>query len=100
MSNMEQLKENIKTFQEEKPLNAQELDAIYAIAENMVKKIALPCTACHYCASHCPQGLDIPNLLALYNEHCFTEGGFIAPMALSGDPGGQAAQRLHWLPQL
>ncbi len=52
----------------------------------MVKKIVLPCTACHYCTSHCPQGLDIPGLLALYNEHCFTQGGFIAPMALSAIP--------------
>ncbi|MGN0609209.1 MAG: 4Fe-4S dicluster domain-containing protein, partial [Oscillospiraceae bacterium] len=36
-----------------------------------------------YCVSHCPQGLDIPRLLELYNEHRFTGGGFIAPMALS-----------------
>lgn len=86
MSNMEQMKENIKTFQEDKPLNAQELEAIYAIAEGMVKKIVLPCTACRYCTTHCPQGLDIPNLLALYNEHCFTQGGFIAPMALKAVP--------------
>ena len=42
-----------------------------------------PCTACHYCVSHCPRGLDIPWLLELYNEHVFTGGGFIAPMALS-----------------
>ncbi|MGI6255157.1 MAG: aldo/keto reductase [Acutalibacter sp.] len=86
MSNMKQLQENIKTFQEEKPLNAQEMDTIYSIAQGMVKKIVLPCTACHYCTSHCPQGLDIPNLLALYNEHCFTAGGFIAPMALKAIP--------------
>lgn len=52
----------------------------------MVNKIALPCTACRYCVSHCPMGLDIPGLLALYNEHAFTEGGFIAPMALSAIP--------------
>ena len=56
------------------------------IADDMVKKRVLPCTACRYCVSHCPQGLDIPSLLALYNEHCFTEGGFIAPMALSALP--------------
>ena len=41
---------------------------------------------CHYCTSHCPQGLDIPELLKLYNEHAFTGGGFIAPMALSAIP--------------
>ena len=86
MSNMEQMKENIATFETDKPLNETELETLRAIAQGMVKKIVLPCTACHYCTSHCPQGLDIPNLLSLYNEHCFTQGGFIAPMALSAIP--------------
>lgn len=86
MSNMKQMQENIRTFEEDKPLNYEELKAIYSIADGMVKKIVLPCTACHYCTSHCPQGLDIPGLLALYNEHCFTQGGFIAPMALQAVP--------------
>lgn len=86
MSNRQQMEENIQTFAEDKPLNAKELETIHSIADSMVKKIVLPCTACHYCTSHCPQGLDIPGLLALYNEHCFTQGGFIAPMALSAIP--------------
>ena len=86
MSNMEQMKENIATFETDKPLNETELETLHAIAQGTVKKIVLPCTACHYCTSHCPQGLDIPNLLSLYNEHRFTQGGFIAPMALSAIP--------------
>ena len=86
MSNSEQLRENIQTFEEEKPLNSREMEKLLKIANNMVEKIALPCTACRYCVSHCPQGLDIPALLALYNEHCVTDGGFIAPMALSAIP--------------
>ena len=86
MSDMQQLQENIRTFETDKPLNEGEMQALLKIAEGMVKKIALPCTACHYCVSHCPKGLDIPGLLALYNEHCFTGGGFIAPMALSAVP--------------
>lgn len=86
MSNMEQLKDNIHTYEEEKPLNEKEMEILLEIAKGMVDKIALPCTACRYCVSHCPQGLDIPSLLALYNEHCFTGGGFLAPMALSALP--------------
>ena len=86
MSNMEQMQENIRTFEEEKPFSAKEQETLLAIADGMVNKIALPCTACRYCTSHCPQGLDIPGLLALYNEHCFTGGGFLAPMALSAIP--------------
>lgn len=86
MSAMDQMQENIATFEEDKPLTEEEMDTLLSIADSMVGKIALPCTACHYCVSHCPQGLDIPGLIALYNEHCFTEGGFIAPMALSAIP--------------
>lgn len=86
MSNMQQLQDNIHTFETEKPLNTGELDTLLGIADDMVKRIALPCTACRYCVGHCPQQLDIPTLIELYNEHCFTdESGlfaFIAPMAL------------------
>ncbi len=86
MSNLDQLKDNLATFETSKPLQPQEMDTLLALARDMVQKTALPCTACHYCVSHCPQGLDIPGLLALYNEHCFTGGGFIAPMALAAVP--------------
>ncbi len=86
MSDMEQLKENIKTFEEEKPLNEEEMKAILKIAKTMVNEGTLPCTACRYCTSHCPKGLNIPYLLSLYNEHKFTGGGFIAPMAIEALP--------------
>ena len=85
MSSMEQLADNIQTFEADKRLNEQELTALLGIADDMIKNI-LPCTACRYCTAHCPKGLDIPMLLKLYNEHCFTGGGFIAPMALMAEP--------------
>ncbi len=86
MSDLGQLKDNIRTFSEERPLNETEMRTLTEIADAMVKKIVLPCTACRYCTTHCPKGLDIPKLLALYNEHCFTGGGFLAPMALMAEP--------------
>lgn len=82
MSNFEQLKENIKTFETDNRLNNNEMDTLLGIADEMVKKSIVPCTACRYCTAHCPKGLDIPSLLELYNEHSFTGGGFLAPMAL------------------
>ena len=85
-SSPEELKENIDIFQEEKPLNEEELAALQKIADKMIHQASVPCTACHYCVSHCPQKLDIPGLLGLYNEHCLTGGGFIAPMALMAVP--------------
>ena len=86
MSNEEQLLDNIHTFETDKPLNGQEMSTLLGIAEDMLKRSNLPCTACHYCVSHCPKGLDIPELLELYNEHVFTGGGFLAPMALQALP--------------
>ncbi len=85
-STMEQLKENIELFSEDRPLFEEEMSALLAMADDMAKQDTVPCTACHYCTSHCPQELDIPRLLSLYNEHRLTKGGFIAPMALSTLP--------------
>ena len=86
MSNMAQLQDNVHTFETEKPLTEGELSELLEIADEILGKKALPCTACRYCTTHCPQGLDIPELIKLYNEHNFTGDGFIAPMALSAYP--------------
>lgn len=86
MSNFQQLKENIATFEAEKPLSGEEMEALLSVAYGMLGS-SLPCTACRYCTTHCPKGLDIPHLLSLYNEHSFTGGGFLAPMALMAVPG-------------
>ena len=92
MSNDEQLEKNLITFAEDKKLNEVEMSALLDIAEKMLSVGTVPCTACHYCVSHCPQGLNIPDLLALYNEHAFTGGGFIAPMALGALPEDKRPQ--------
>ncbi len=86
MSNLDQMKDNLATFETEDPLTEKELDSLLSLGDEMTNPKALACTACRYCTTHCPQGLDIPHLLALYNEHRFTGGGFIAPMALSAIP--------------
>lgn len=39
MSNSEQLRENIQTFEEEKPLNSKEMEKLLKIANNMVEKL-------------------------------------------------------------
>lgn len=84
MSNMQQLKDNIATYEECKPLNDSEMELILGIADDMIKKTTVPCTGCHYCVSKCPKELDIPFLLKLYNEAMVAGAGdFIAPMALA-----------------
>ena len=86
MSDPIQMAQNIGIFETEAPLNKEEFDALQKIAASMPQKKTVPCTACHYCVDHCPMGLDIPHLLSLYNEHAFSDGGFIAPMALAAIP--------------
>ncbi len=86
MSDMNQLKENIATYEEEKPLSQKELELLLDVAKEMTSKGTLPCTACRYCTTHCPMELDIPQLIELYNEHVYTGGGFLAPMAIGALP--------------
>ncbi len=92
MSDMEQLEKNLRTFADERPLNGRETETLLGIADQMLSAGTVPCTACHYCVSHCPQGLDIPRLITLYNEHAYTGGGFIAPMALGALPEDKRPQ--------
>lgn len=75
MSNMEQLKANIATFSQDKPLNEKEEDVLLTIAKRMTAGV--PCTACRYCTAKCPQELEIPILLNLYNKYVFSNGSFL-----------------------
>ncbi len=83
MSNMEQMVDNVKTFENSKPLNAQEDALVMEIAEAL--KNAVPCTACRYCCDGCPMELDIPMLLAFYNDLKVTPS-FLLGMRLEALP--------------
>ena len=82
MSNLDQLRENVATFSEERPLGEEERQALQEVVDDLLGRGTVPCTACRYCTSHCPMGLNIPKLLELYNEAIVTggSGGFIPSM--------------------
>ena len=84
MSNFEQVKENIETYKKSKPFNADEMQKILSLGKKMTE--CVPCTSCRYCTEYCPQGLDIPKLISLYNEQVFSGGGFIVSMSLGSLP--------------
>ena len=86
MSNMAQLQDNIAIFEQEKPLNSEELAKLYDVANQITSVGTLPCTSCRYCTTDCPMELDIPKIIELYNEHVYTGGGFLAPMAIGAMP--------------
>ena len=69
MSNMEQMIDNVKTFESYQSLSEEENHLLLDIAEGL--KNTVPCTACRYCCKDCPKQLDIPTLLSLYNDMKF-----------------------------
>ncbi|MDR1856525.1 MAG: 4Fe-4S dicluster domain-containing protein [Desulfovibrio sp.] len=66
MTTLDQVKDNIKTFSEGRPLTPDE----QRIYESIVASHAdlIPCTSCRYCCDECPQSIDIPKILQLFNE--------------------------------
>jgi len=80
MTTMEQLKENIRTYEECKPLNETEMETIVRLGRELTRGV--PCTGCSYCTTHCPQGLEIPAMMELYNEQTFGGNGFLIPMRM------------------
>lgn len=91
MSNMDQLRENARIWAEEKPLNAEERNALLSIGAEMEKSLEAPCTACRYCVEGCPKGLEIPALLKLYNENCLS-GNAVSDDARNAIPAFRGPQ--------
>ena len=86
MSNFEQLRQNIATYETEKPLDEKETALILSVAQKMTEKDTLPCTACRYCTAYCPMQLDIPTLIELYNEFNYVKGAFVPRMVIRALP--------------
>lgn len=70
MSNMEQMADNVHTFERRELLGEEEERMLMGIAEGL--KDSVPCTACRYCCDGCPMGIDIPRMMGYYNELRFS----------------------------
>ena len=66
MTTLSQLKENIELFSREDPTTEADRALLEQALATMMDRV--PCTACRYCCDVCPQGLDIPKLISLYDE--------------------------------
>ena len=82
MSDMEQLRDNIRIFSCDENLSGRETEALLSISSEMLSKKTLACTSCRYCTEYCPQGLDIPRLISIYNRRALTGNAFSAPKEL------------------
>ena len=68
-SSMDQLKENLRIFEQAEPqvMSKDDLQLIRQIQNAFEQKKSIGCTGCKYCMP-CPQGIDIPGLFQLYNS--------------------------------
>lgn len=87
MNAMDQMTDNLGTFAEEEPLQQSDLDLLEKAVDNLIKEVSAPCTACRYC-SECPQELDIPEILKIYNAYAISKS-FFALGALNQLPEGK-----------
>ena len=76
MTTMEQLRENLDLFSHPAPLNTEERALLDEAVSLMFNRV--PCTACRYCCDACPQHLDIPKLLSMYDEMRFSGKGILS----------------------
>ena len=67
MSSIDQLEDNLRTFTNFTPLTEVERGTVADALAEYRKTSAVPCTGCRYCRP-CPQGVDIPRNLALFNQ--------------------------------
>lgn len=68
MSSMEQVKDNLETFKNFEPLNADEEKLISDTAANLKARIKNGCTGCRYCMP-CPAGVNIPRNFSIWNHY-------------------------------
>lgn len=68
MGTMDQVQDNLKTFNPLVPLTPEEHAAIEKAVAELFKVAVIPCTACRYCMADCPGQINIPVCFSLYNE--------------------------------
>jgi predicted aldo/keto reductase-like oxidoreductase len=68
MSNEAQVADNLKTFADFRPINANEQTVLEKQAAIIKNRMFNPCTGCAYCMP-CPYGVAIPTVFAAYNHY-------------------------------
>ncbi|MGI6710221.1 MAG: aldo/keto reductase [Bacilli bacterium] len=68
MNTLEQLKDNLKTFDNFKPLNEEEQVLVSKVKEELKKIVEVGCTRCEYCLP-CPYGVNIPRNFKIFNNY-------------------------------
>ncbi|MCJ7773061.1 MAG: aldo/keto reductase, partial [Desulfobacterales bacterium] len=80
MTTLDQVKENIEIFSNPNPTNEEEKILLQQIVDTMFDQV--PCTACEYCLEACPQNMNIPGLISMYDEARSLDHPFLLRYAL------------------
>lgn len=75
MSNIEQVKDNVKTASGVLSFNDSENTALKYALEEFKKSAIIPCTACNYCDG-CPVGIDIRQIFKIYNADAYNKNKY------------------------
>lgn len=73
MSNEDQVRDNLDTFGNFKPLSRREDILLNKAVALYRQNSTVGCTACRYCMP-CPVGVNIPGVFSLYNEEALHKG--------------------------
>lgn len=68
MTTMDQVEDNLKTFNNFKPLSDREQEIIKEVVDLMNSRIQNGCTGCRYCMP-CPAGVKIPECFGAWNTY-------------------------------
>lgn len=67
MSNEEQMKDNLATFMNFKPLSDEEQALVQQARARLLSMDLIPCTSCRYCVDGCPSSIRIPDIFSAVN---------------------------------
>jgi len=69
MGTLEEVEDNIKTFNDFKPLSEDEQVLVKKAVEIINATPSIPCTDCRYCVPQCPKKILIPDSLQIFNDY-------------------------------
>jgi predicted aldo/keto reductase-like oxidoreductase len=90
MGNMDMMNDNLSYMKDFQPLNQKETEAVWKVADILIKQNQIACTGCRYCVDGCPAGILIPDLFTCVNaKRALRDPN--ADAAYQAVPGGRSA---------
>ncbi len=99
MSDLEQMRENIKIFSDLKLLTSEERTVIANALKELEKVDTIECTACDYCLADCPENIAISGIFATMNKYAMfnnlerTKGDYVWETKLHNRQGASACSK-------